>query len=180
MTGARRKFAHGTKQSEAIKSGLRKKRERLTAKKVPMTHPSTAKGERMARKELAKLMKLATAHWIGGRDPNPDWFGEGPKKDRTLCVRLTFRDRDRILKALASHTARMWQPISSLPEGEHVLLYWPHGELGVGGIECGMVFRFDGVWSYWTHGGPNSGSDWEPANGEMPTNWMPLPDPPNP
>ncbi len=72
-----------------------------------------------------------------------------------------------------------WFPISSLPEGRHVLLYWQDGERGAGGTECATVFRGPGgEWSYWTHGGPNSGSDWEPYNREKPTHWMPLPEPP--
>lgn len=73
-----------------------------------------------------------------------------------------------------------WFPIESLPEGRNVLLYFPYGEKGVGGMECAMVFRseLDGSWSYWTHGGPNSGSDWEPRDDERPTHWMPLPEPP--
>ena len=67
-----------------------------------------------------------------------------------------------------------WQPIGTLPVGEHVALYFPKGERGVGGIECATVFVDDisptGM-SFWTHGGPNSGSDWEPADGERPTHW---------
>jgi hypothetical protein len=75
-----------------------------------------------------------------------------------------------------------WQPIETAPEGEHVLFYWPHGEKGVGGMECATMFRGD-VWSstgmsFWTHGGPNSGTDWEPRDGENPTHWQPLPEPP--
>lgn len=81
-----------------------------------------------------------------------------------------------------------WQPIETLRDGECVLLWFPHGERGIGGIETAMVFRheshaFGTEWSFWTHGGPNSGSDWEVWNGpdgkpERPTHWMPLPDPP--
>lgn len=75
-----------------------------------------------------------------------------------------------------------WRPIDTLPEGESVLLWFPHGEKGIGGMECAMVFFGDtqsptGM-SFWTHGGPNSGSDWEPRDGEKPTHWMPLPPPP--
>lgn len=77
----------------------------------------------------------------------------------------------------------MWQPIETAPEGVNILLYWTEGELGVGGMECAMIFRGDphsksGL-SFWTHGGPNAGSDWEPRGGEAPTHWMPLPAPPN-
>lgn len=63
---------------------------------------------------------------------------------------------------------REWQPIETVPEGEHVLLRWPKG----GGMECAMVFRDDlSRLSYWTHSGPNSGSDWVPRDREVPTHW---------
>lgn len=71
-----------------------------------------------------------------------------------------------------------WQPIDTLPEGEHVLLWFPVGEREVGGMECATVYiSEDGEWGFWTHGGPNSGSDW--WCDEKPTFWMPLPDPPS-
>ncbi len=72
-----------------------------------------------------------------------------------------------------------WQPIETLPEGEHVLLWFPHGERGIGGIEAATVFRHEegaGPMYGWTHGGPNAGTDWEFC--EPPTRWMPLPKPP--
>lgn len=73
-----------------------------------------------------------------------------------------------------------WQPIETVPEGEHVLLWFPKGERGNGGIECATIFKGDTIhpsgMSFWTHGGPNSGSDWDPE--EAPTHWQPLPDPP--
>ena len=73
-----------------------------------------------------------------------------------------------------------WQSIETMPEGEHVLLYWQHGERGIGGMECATVYRgSDGRLSYWTHGGPNSGLDWEARDDEAPTHWMPLPEPPH-
>lgn len=72
-----------------------------------------------------------------------------------------------------------WFDIASVPEGVPVQLFWEYGERGVGGQESAMVFRNpEGGFSFWTHGGPNSGSDWEPANREMPTHWRPQP--PNP
>jgi hypothetical protein len=75
-----------------------------------------------------------------------------------------------------------WQPIETAPEGEHILLYWQSGERGNGGMECAMIFREDPIsptgMSFWTHGGPNAGIDWEPRDGEQPTHWMPLPEPP--
>lgn len=73
-----------------------------------------------------------------------------------------------------------WQPIDTAPEGVHVLLWFARGERGVGGMECGTIFRGDqaapGGMSIWTHGGPNGGSDWQLD--EAPTHWMPLPAPP--
>jgi hypothetical protein len=71
-----------------------------------------------------------------------------------------------------------WSPIETIPKGEHVLLYFPYGEKGRGGVEAGTVFPEDdgSIHCIWTHGGPNSGSDWEPV--EAPTHWMPLPEPP--
>lgn len=79
-----------------------------------------------------------------------------------------------------------WQPIETVPEGEHVLLYWPEGEKGLGGMECATVFFEPDGWNggsryaYWTHGGPNSGIDWNARDNEEPTHWMPLPPPPSP
>lgn len=76
---------------------------------------------------------------------------------------------------------RIWQPIDTVPEGVHVLLWFPKGEHGIGGIESATVFRNDPHtphgFSFWTHGGPNSGSDWD--TDEAPTYWMPLPSPPD-
>jgi hypothetical protein len=76
-----------------------------------------------------------------------------------------------------------WQPIETVPEGVHVLLYWQKGEKGIGGMECATVYREPAVintigMAFWTHGGPNAGSDWD--SDELPTHWMPLPDPPAP
>lgn len=71
-----------------------------------------------------------------------------------------------------------WQPIETVPEGEHVLLYFPTGERGHGGIEAATVVPSCGdLKTGWTHGGPNSGLDW--AFCEEPTHWMPLPAPPS-
>ena len=73
-----------------------------------------------------------------------------------------------------------WQPIATAPEGKHVLLWFPNGERGVGGMECGTLYFNDahapGGINIWTHGGPNAGSDWQLD--EPPTHWMPLPAPP--
>lgn len=74
-----------------------------------------------------------------------------------------------------------WQPIETVPEGEHVLLWFPKGEKGNGGMECARLYReSDGGLppGGWTHGGPNSGSDWDWGYDDMPTHWMPLPAPP--
>jgi len=76
-----------------------------------------------------------------------------------------------------------WHPIETVPDGQHVLLWFPRGECGIGGMECATVYRHDEQsstgFSFWTHGGPNAGDDWEPRNSEAPTHWMPLPEPPN-
>lgn len=73
-----------------------------------------------------------------------------------------------------------WRPIETAPEGEHIMLFWPGGERGNGGIECATIFRDEtGALSYWTHGGPNAGSDWEPRDGERPTHWRRLPEQPH-
>jgi hypothetical protein len=73
-----------------------------------------------------------------------------------------------------------WRPIETVPEGEHVLLWFPHGECGNGGIEAGTVFREPPSGKLdtgaWTHGGPNAGTDWEFC--EPPTMWQPTPAPP--
>lgn len=74
-----------------------------------------------------------------------------------------------------------WQPIETLPEAEHVALWFPEGEKGRGGIECATCYKDDynsptGL-SFWTHGGPNAGSDWEPRNSEKPTFWARLNEP---
>lgn len=70
-----------------------------------------------------------------------------------------------------------WFPISSLPEGRRVLLFFREGEKGNGEVSSAMVF-FNGSdnvrkWTFWTWGGPNSGSDWRRC--EKPTHWMPVP-----
>lgn len=74
-----------------------------------------------------------------------------------------------------------WQPIETLPEGVHVLLWFPEGERGIGGMEAATVYREPGGpsrcgYAFWTHGGPNAGSDWD--TDLAPTHWMPLPEPP--
>jgi len=70
-----------------------------------------------------------------------------------------------------------WLPIETVPEGVHVLLWFPVGERGVGAMECATVYRNDehapGGYNLWTHGGPNAGSDWQLD--DAPTHWMFLP-----
>lgn len=72
---------------------------------------------------------------------------------------------------------REWLPLETYIEGYHALLYFPKGEKGVGGIEAATAYRDEGrLLGGWTHGGPNSGSDFDFC--EEPTYWMPLPAPP--
>ncbi len=75
-----------------------------------------------------------------------------------------------------------WQPIETVPEGVHVLLWFPSGEKGGGGIEAATVFwvsrdqsSFLGRQrlSYWSHGGPGYGRSWFPE--EDATFWRELP-----
>jgi hypothetical protein len=70
-----------------------------------------------------------------------------------------------------------WKPIGTAPEGVHILLWFPVGERGDGGIEAATIYFYNLGIGLWTHGGPNSGSDWS-VRGDSPTHWMPLPAPP--
>lgn len=72
------------------------------------------------------------------------------------------------------------QPIKTAPEGEHILLFFERGERGIGGIEAATIYKVTDAeggmgLSYWTHGGPNAGTEWFPRNGETPTHWMRTP-----
>lgn len=71
-----------------------------------------------------------------------------------------------------------WQPIATMPFGERVMLFFAGGEKGNGEIDTNWVYpeddtdedaRRNGPWSYWTWGGPNSGSDFE--RDEKPALW---------
>lgn len=74
---------------------------------------------------------------------------------------------------------REWLPIDTYMEGYHALFYFPEGERGIGGIEAATSYRDDDgkIRGGWSHGGPNSGSDFDFC--EEPTHWMPLPEPPD-
>lgn len=51
--------------------------------------------------ELADMLNLATPYFISGREPNVDWHGHRPRDQNvTICVRLSLRDRTRIVRAL--------------------------------------------------------------------------------
>lgn len=69
-----------------------------------------------------------------------------------------------------------WRLIETLPDGECVFLFYESGEKGNGEIEIAMVFtdgnRDHRNWSWWTWGGPNSGSDYERK--EKPLMWAPI------
>ena len=84
--------------------------------------------------------------------------------------------------------ATSWQPIATVPTGEHVLLWFPRGESGAGGMECATVYRDDDYFrplglGFWTHGGAERGTEWSPerpdGQPEKPTHWMRLPSPPD-
>lgn len=67
-----------------------------------------------------------------------------------------------------------WKPISSMPFGERVMLFFAGGEKGNGEIDTNWVYpveddNSDGEWYYWTWGGPNSGSDFH--RDEKPVLW---------
>lgn len=54
-----------------------------------------------ADKELITLLKKATPLRIAGREPVVDWHGERPKDQSvTMCVRLSRKDRNRLIRAL--------------------------------------------------------------------------------
>lgn len=92
---------------------------------------------------------------------------------REDCVILSGRKYDA--------APREWLPFETYVAGHHALFYFAHGERGSGGMETGMMFPdHDGTYSptAWSHGGPNSGLDFDFTNGEMPSHWMPLPNPP--
>lgn len=73
----------------------------------------------------------------------------------------------------------VWQPIDTYRDGDFVLFWFPRGQRGNGAKETAMAFRDSSGWSFWTHGGPNSGSDFEPGGpGEVPTMWCRLPNAP--
>lgn len=69
-----------------------------------------------------------------------------------------------------------FQPIETYRDGDFVMFLFPNGEKGNGGIETAMSFKDDdGVYRVgWSHGGPNSGLDFEFI--EPPCMWARLPD----
>jgi hypothetical protein len=87
------------------------------------------------------------------------------------CVIVGFR-------VLEAATPGVPYPIDTYPAGHHALFWFPDGEKGVGGWEAATCYPDPGKPPDrgWTHGGPNSGSDWEFC--EPPTHWARLPDPP--
>lgn len=78
-----------------------------------------------------------------------------------------------------------WQPIETAPEFEPILVTAPKANRGHDSCEVVVLVRHpeyegpDGkLFSFWTNGGPNGGSDLWFDEEEYPTHWMPLPNPP--
>jgi hypothetical protein len=72
-----------------------------------------------------------------------------------------------------------WRPFSTYTQGEYVEFYFERGERGNGMSEMARAYLDGesppddpGSWSYWTYGGPNSGSDF--SSDELPTHWRPV------
>lgn len=109
----------------------------------------------------------------------------GPAGACTYCWSLIGSDHVETCVILSSRRldaapVGVWQPIETYHDGDFVLFWFPCGERGNGAMETAMAFRESGGrWNFWTHGGPNSGSDFEPGNeGEAPTKWCRLPNDP--
>jgi hypothetical protein len=60
---------------------------------------------------------------------------------------------------MAADVKTGWLPIETVPEGRHVLFYFPNGDRGVGGMEAATIYDRDELDCGWSHGGANSGSD---------------------
>ena len=126
----------------------------------------------MADPDKLKKAEVAIRKWL-------EWsFRVGRLTAELLPVDHMAHDAILAYAEAAEPDATGWYPISSLPEGRHVLLYWAKGENGNGGIEAATVSINDDDFGYWTHGGGNNGLDWDVRDNEKPTHWRPLPSPP--
>ncbi|WP_283393178.1 hypothetical protein [Photobacterium phosphoreum] len=89
-----------------------------------------------------------------------------------------FERGQRLYDAAVGNGWIEWSP-ETCPEGFNVLFWFEQGERGGGGMEYLQMLltgdQHDPV-SFWTHGGPNSGSDY--YSEELPSHWRVPPDPP--
>lgn len=82
------------------------------------------------------------------------------------------------MRRLEAAPIGIWQPIETYRDGDYATFWMPNGERGNGGMEMGMAFRDDDglIRSAWTHGGANSGLDFDFH--EPPTMWCRNPNHP--
>lgn len=67
-----------------------------------------------------------------------------------------------------------WQPVSNTAFiGHHAVFWWDDDEKAR--FESATAYIDDGVWSFWTRGGPNGGDDWDEET--PPVKWMRIEDP---
>lgn len=104
-------------------------------------------------------------------NPNECFYCLNPlgKDHKEDCVVMNIRRLD-------AAPVGVFQPMETYRDGDFVMFLFPNGEKGIGGIETAMSFKdHDGTYKEgWTHGGPNSGLDFEFP--EPPCMWARLPD----
>lgn len=142
--------------------------EQLLAMSALMEEMLTEKGDRKPMDERKEFKKWATET----SDALDLTLHEGGyyANEKTLFAWYGWQGRGASLIG--------WQPIETLPQNAIVLLFFPEGEKGVGGVECSQVY-WDGkdisTLSCWSHGGANAGLELELSDTETPTHWMPEP-----
>lgn len=107
------------------------------------------------------------------REAEPD------DRDRELAgLRM---ERDRLKQDVGRLSREDWRPFSTVPQYEYVELFLEEGERGTPSSVLARCFLSSGEhpthyhsWSFWTEGGPNSGSDFELPDQKLPTHWRPV------